>query len=61
VHAMGERITEVSAEAEQTGQRAVQVHQNVDTMHKAVGDLGGLVIRVVRTSIAAADRARTLP
>jgi methyl-accepting chemotaxis protein len=61
VQAMGERITEVSAEAEQTGQRAVQVHQNVDTMHKAVGDLGGLVIRVVRTSIAAADRARTLP
>jgi hypothetical protein len=33
---MGERI-KVSAEAEQTGKRAVPVHRNVDTTHKAVG------------------------
>ena len=56
VHAMGDRITEVSAEAEQTERRAIQVHQNVDTMHKAVGELGELVIRAVRTSANEADR-----
>jgi methyl-accepting chemotaxis protein len=61
VHAMGDRITEVSAEAEQTGQRAMQVHRNVDTMHAAIGELGELVVRAVRTSATESDRALPKP
>jgi methyl-accepting chemotaxis protein len=53
---MTSRIAEVSGEADQTGHRAADVHQDVAALATAVDDLRHSVIRVVRTSTLEVDR-----
>jgi methyl-accepting chemotaxis protein len=53
---MSGRITEVSAEAEQTKEYAMSVRENATALGVAVADLRHAVIRVVRTSTAEVNR-----
>jgi methyl-accepting chemotaxis protein len=53
---MTRRIGEVSAEAEQTGQRSAQVRDDAAGLNTLVGELKHALIRVVRTSTAEVDR-----
>ena len=53
---MTSRTSEVSAEAEQTGQAADTVHANAEGLATAVSELRQMVVRVVRTSTTEVDR-----
>lgn len=53
---MTRRIVEVSAEAEQNGQGAKQVHEGAAALAAAVGALKRTVVQVVRTSITEVTR-----
>jgi methyl-accepting chemotaxis protein len=53
---MSSRITEVSAEAEQTEQHAASVRSNASALEVAVAELRHAVIRVVRESTAEVNR-----
>ena len=53
---MSERITEVSAEAEQTERHALFVRENAAALEAAVAELRHAIIRVVRTSTTDVDR-----
>ena len=55
---MSGRITEVSAEAEQTEQHALSVRENAAALETAVAELRHAIIRVVRTSTTDVDRRR---
>ena len=55
---MSGRITEVSAEAEQTERHALSVRENAAALEVAVAELRHAVIRVVRTSTTEVDRRR---
>jgi hypothetical protein len=57
-NAMTTRITEVSAEADQTGRHAAEVQDNIAGLAAAVDDLRHSVIRVVRTSTTEVDRRK---
>jgi len=53
---MTSRIAEVSSEADQTGRRAADVHDDIGSLDTAVDELRHSVIRVVRTSTVEIDR-----
>jgi methyl-accepting chemotaxis protein len=53
---MNGRITEVSAEAEQTERYSLSVRENAAALEAAVADLRHAIIRVVRTSTTEVDR-----
>ena len=53
---MGDRVKDVSAEAEQTEQQALSVRENASALERAVAELQHAVIRVVRTSTTEVDR-----
>jgi methyl-accepting chemotaxis protein len=53
---VGDRIQEVSAEAEQTEQFAASVRENASALELAVAELRHAVIHVVRTSTTEVDR-----
>ena len=53
---MTERIAEVSAEAEQTGRHAAEVHKAVQDMREAVQELRHAVVRAVRASTTDVNR-----
>ncbi len=50
------RIQEVSAEAVQTGSHAIGIRANADRLAVQMGDLGQVVVRIVRSSTADVDR-----
>ena len=54
--AMNSRVSEVSGEAERTGQLAVAVRDDATSLAEAVGELKRTVVRVVRTSTDDVDR-----
>ena len=53
---MTSRTTDVSAEANETGRLASQVHDNASGLHAAMEELRHSVIRVVRTATSEVDR-----
>ncbi len=53
---MSGRITEVSAEAEQTERHAVSVRENAAALEVAVAELRSAVVRVIRTSTSEVNR-----
>ena len=53
---MSGRITEVSAEVEQTERHAISVRENATALEEAVAELRHTIIRVVRTSTTDVDR-----
>ncbi len=54
--AMNSRVTEVSSEAQRTGELAVAVRDDATSLAEAVGELKRTVVRVVRTSTDDVDR-----